>query len=356
MPPVKNQIVRTEDGKYTIKDAPKEKLAVSLTNWLIGGDIVVPKSRRWKTRKASAPARLLGVSKNISSILKIRRRPEEYDSYSGTDSSGLSSNESDITDSSRLPLIKGSKNRRTRKAKAKKSRKDTAESSNASSDASLVSSTDGEVSFCSESSTAAVVSSTTTKEWTASQDAIITTMRGDGESWASIGQAIGCEAEEAEKRWEELTGQESNAESGVDNSGGETEDPKQPPAETGDRGKGNGAAEGNIKGQDQPAGIPPDSNVGPNIEIDASTEAIDQLRERQEFSIAQLSRLYEDEFAGKIKPNDNFSDLDCKLFGLLAAKRRAERWVELQSDFFNATGRMVPTSLLKHKWKKGKRR
>jgi hypothetical protein len=51
----------------------------------------------------------------------------------------------------------------------------------------------------------------------------------------------------------------------------------------------------------------------------------------------------------KMVADENFSALDCQVLSLLEVKHKVQRWLELQAGFFNATGRMVPVEMLRRK-------
>ena len=59
--------------------------------------------------------------------------------------------------------------------------------------------------------------------------------------------------------------------------------------------------------------------------------------------------LYDNGGAVRIEPAVGFSPMDCKILGLVDSKHKVDRWLELQSGFFNATGRMVSLDVLKYK-------
>lgn len=48
-------------------------------------------------------------------------------------------------------------------------------------------------------------------------------------------------------------------------------------------------------------------------------------------------------------PDDKFDEDDCILMALVDARRKGDRWKQMQADFANLTGRMVPVEVLKYK-------
>ncbi|KAI1503567.1 hypothetical protein F5X99DRAFT_406880 [Biscogniauxia marginata] len=58
--------------------------------------------------------------------------------------------------------------------------------------------------------------------------------------------------------------------------------------------------------------------------------------------------LYPDQRA--LRPDANWSADDCRTLAVLEARQRALKWMYLQSDFYNATGRMVDAAILRAKF------
>ncbi|RYP91453.1 hypothetical protein DL770_002392 [Monosporascus sp. CRB-9-2] len=74
----------------------------------------------------------------------------------------------------------------------------------------------------------------------------------------------------------------------------------------------------------------------------------EHARNKEYFYRHVLGGLYPDRL--RIEPDGEFwSADDCAVLATLEARQRALRWEHLQSEFYNATGRMVPLGLLKAK-------
>ncbi|RYO94821.1 hypothetical protein DL763_003925 [Monosporascus cannonballus] len=87
-------------------------------------------------------------------------------------------------------------------------------------------------------------------------------------------------------------------------------------------------------------------------EEDSSSRPFDfpeeYARSKEYFYRHVLAELYPDRL--RIEPDGEFwSADDCAVLATLEARQRALRWKHLQSEFHNATGRMVPLDLLKAK-------
>ncbi|RYP77130.1 hypothetical protein DL771_001420 [Monosporascus sp. 5C6A] len=74
----------------------------------------------------------------------------------------------------------------------------------------------------------------------------------------------------------------------------------------------------------------------------------EHARSKEYFYRHVLAGLYPDQL--RIEPDGEFwSADDCAILATLEARQRALRWERLQSEFHNATGRMLPLDLLKAK-------
>lgn len=354
--------------------AQSEDLRVSFSNWILGGDIVISRSSGWTTKKTTVTL-VQDNSTDESDNQSVDEASDLSGRSDGTEPQPTRTTESrrskaksvrwnDDSSDSRETSPKRA-NKRSPKPKAKK--KTTTKSRIASATgrhSSQVTSTDES----SGDESPAVVGGrvTSTSNWTPSQDALILSMREGGESWIDISRAISCGEREVERRWEELLDYGSTASlttatavsDGADlgakkseASKGKTKDDKK---NTG-KGKGKGKkVKENGKGSTKRAKQSGDNPSASRSDNTPAAENINLLQHRADISAAILGGLYDNTFARKIKPDDNFSLLDCRVLGLLSAKRKADRWLELQSSFYNATGRMVPLELLRYKIEEAK--
>lgn len=114
-------------------------------------------------------------------------------------------------------------------------------------------------------------------------------------------------------------------------------------------GKGDGGKE-----QNSPPKPSSENIAGGESGYDASaSEAVDDSGTKA--YIGQYAKqLLAEANAGLIKipeTDDNFDEDDCILLALADSYRRKNRWLDIQSDFANVTGRLVPDEVLK--WKLG---
>ncbi|KAB5550976.1 hypothetical protein GE09DRAFT_1222792 [Coniochaeta sp. 2T2.1] len=123
--------------------------------------------------------------------------------------------------------------------------------------------------------------------------------------------------------------------------------------------KPNGASGGNSKAAQVASNKKQTNNVvraGPGNDVyradpDSSRETkYDQDRRREEQAVAKLSQEYDLKLGQfyKLKPDMQFSSLDCRLLALLDAKYgKPIDWTTLQGDFMKATGKWLVVDTLK---------
>jgi hypothetical protein len=161
------------------------------------------------------------------------------------------------------------------------------------------------------------------QEWTASQDAIILAMKEGGETWSVIGNALGRGKDEARLHWKEITN------TGDSQVSGKTD-----------------KRERSIKGHRTVYSVSSDSEV--DSEAWSPQRELANLKRREEAALAMMSRAY-DQPGESDAEDESFSTLDARVLAMLRLKRKDEKWLEIQAGFFNATGRMVDVELLKQK-------
>lgn len=61
--------------------------------------------------------------------------------------------------------------------------------------------------------------------------------------------------------------------------------------------------------------------------------------------------IYKDMYPAEIqpKPDAYFSRQDCDLLATIDSKYKKSRWLEMQANFYNATGRMIPLEAIRRK-------
>lgn len=159
-------------------------------------------------------------------------------------------------------------------------------------------------------------------------------MREGDESWSTIGNALGRGKKECRRRWKELS-----ADGNLGTSQPDTTKERSRNRTTGAESKSTITSETS------------DSNT----EILSPEDQYAELNRRQAHVVAALSRAFDIDLDSDlvVQPGSVFSDLDCKLLTILVTKHRRQKWLELQAEFFNTTGRMVDARLLESQWNGG---
>ncbi|TLD27307.1 hypothetical protein PspLS_05316 [Pyricularia sp. CBS 133598] len=234
--------------------------------------------------------------------------------------------------------------------------------------------------------------------WTLSKDALLRSMKDGGETWVTIASAISMHKNVCKARWKELS---ANGDGGGDK---KEEKAKEKPDEQGKDKNQTNHDDGEAKGAEvAPAALIADTtladnNVAPGdaTSNDAGNEvstAVNNKKQKQkkktklsekvkkimaEKNIAKATPGSDDGAssaqsggAGHARvatwlgvhgphyasvqvpdfptPGNGWTAEDCAVLGTLERKRRVERWLDLQANFYNATGRMVSIEVLKDK-------
>ncbi|EOO02975.1 hypothetical protein UCRPA7_1525 [Phaeoacremonium minimum UCRPA7] len=200
--------------------------------------------------------------------------------------------------------------------------------------------------------------------WSASEDAAIVSMKEGGEIWASIGQAIGRGKKEVQKRWKELSTQQT--EGGSTTTGNMT---SLTPADTendADNEMTDAATnKGKGKGGKKSANIPKKTKTSPKKETALMIVSSDSDNEvgsspdndvdsEAEIYTRMYSNLNLDDSAA-LEPDSDFNVQECNVLKVIDVKNKVNHWLEVQADFFNATGRMVPVGVLRRKLEGGQK-
>ncbi len=181
--------------------------------------------------------------------------------------------------------------------------------------------------------------------WTPSQDAIILSMKEGGESWAIIGQAINRGKNEVRRRWGELKADSvgtTTANMVSSASGGGDDD------EAGRSNVGPATGGGGSSSNNSGSGASPTSprHRGETDNKKATSRGSSASPERAApASPYMLTHEYRQQAAALRQ----WTDRDMAVLGVLDRRARVDRWLDLQADFYNATGRMVHPEMLRAK-------
>ncbi|TLS29440.1 hypothetical protein PpBr36_01565 [Pyricularia pennisetigena] len=229
--------------------------------------------------------------------------------------------------------------------------------------------------------------------WTPSKDALLRSMKDGGEAWSTIASAISMHKNSCKARWKQLSA-----------NGDGSDDKKEP----GDQGKDKNDTSDDVGKATEAEAAPTaavehttlaDNNVVPgdttanDADNEVSTADNNNNKKHKRKKKAKLSEKVKKIMkeknmakatagsdagassapsggAGRTRvatwlgihgpyyasvqvpdpaPGNGWTAEDCAVLGTLERKRRVERWLNLQANFYNATGRMVSIELLKDK-------
>ncbi|KAI1326840.1 hypothetical protein F5Y16DRAFT_218949 [Xylariaceae sp. FL0255] len=260
-------------------------------------------------------------------------------------------------------------------------------------DSSAVSSSESEMSSSAEDS----------EEWSRKQDRIICRLRADEKSWGAISRAtkrskVDCQHRyrylashfrelrmttkeladfytqqyKTEKKAAKAEAKEKNAQDTDNSSEGkgktdsENEDhsPKKSKNKKKNQGSGsNGKAKGKSQGDNKKAKNhqSPSEDDGDDIDSSSSSSSSSEPEPEPEHDPyvefwAQRRFHYETVIAMEFPPrktlkaDQHFSESDCRIIANLEARHRGTKWIQIQSDFCNATGMMIEAEILKAKF------
>ncbi|KAI0977416.1 hypothetical protein F4678DRAFT_13816 [Xylaria arbuscula] len=215
-------------------------------------------------------------------------------------------------------------------------------------------------------------SSDATPEWTREEDRVICVMKSKANSWAEIGKALQRSRRECQHRHRTLashakelgisTEQLAKLYSDEDeDKGGKSKDNSE------DKCKGKGKPKNcTTKSDSKPVNKSKSkSKKGKNekevcSDSDSDSSSEDDEVEAEEDLVAELweqrryfyDTVHVERYPDQklLRPDRFYSESDCRILAGLEARYRADKWLHIQADFCNATGRMVDGSILKAKF------
>ncbi|KAI1351762.1 hypothetical protein F5Y01DRAFT_324835 [Xylaria sp. FL0043] len=220
-------------------------------------------------------------------------------------------------------------------------------------------------------------SSEAAPEWTRKEDRLICIMKAKQKSWAEIGKALGRHRRECQYRHRELLkhakqlgiltkelasiyidkDKKSNEENSDDKSKSKSKDKAKQDGDSEVEGKGKNKSK-DSKGKNKKDASSSDSNSG--SENDGEETEEEEEEEDEENLAAEFwahRRFLYDTMLGDMYPDQKvlradrfYSEIDCRMLAGIEARYRANKWLHIQADFCNATGRMVAAEILKAKF------
>jgi len=198
--------------------------------------------------------------------------------------------------------------------------------------------------------------------WTESQDALLIGMKNDNATWKAIAAVLQHNEKDCQARWDLLTARNKGASTSPDSDEQTNEDGGGKPSKCGESetkqlgGKSpqsrpvNGTRapdpteETGLLVADNPA--TPGHNDARNDDWDNDNE---WHRQREYLYGTLYPQLYPP--TCKLQPDDKLDAEDSYILSRIIDRMRRSRILQLQADFFNATGHMVPLEVLEDKYR-----
>ncbi|KAI1342629.1 hypothetical protein F5Y15DRAFT_413137 [Xylariaceae sp. FL0016] len=191
-------------------------------------------------------------------------------------------------------------------------------------------------------------------EWTPEQDRTIVTMKAKGKTWAEIRNKVGESKQECHMRHKEirrladkigLTIDELNAlyaskDKKAKGKGKEKAKPKKKRVVivtplTSESSESSDSSESTESSADDSSTSSEDQRTDPEAELRAS---------RRHYYMVELNKQYTNQ--KKLKHSGLYSPSDHKILAVIEARYRANKWMEIQSEFFNATGQIIDAKII----------
>ncbi|KAI0426161.1 hypothetical protein F5Y09DRAFT_345948 [Xylaria sp. FL1042] len=216
-------------------------------------------------------------------------------------------------------------------------------------------------------------SSDSIPEWTREDDSLICILKSKDKSWAEIGKILQRRRRQCQKRYRKLTAharelgitkaeladlyidKDKAAELAAKESGKDKTDHSTSASASKSKGKGKGKGKKVASSSGSSSGSDNDNNNADTEESEDEEEhweEVDMVAEhwaqRRYLYDTMYSEMYPDQKV--LRPDRFYSESDCRVLAGLEARYRANKWLYIQADFCNATGRMVDGKILKAKF------
>ncbi|KAL2211968.1 hypothetical protein CC79DRAFT_1364255 [Sarocladium strictum] len=209
--------------------------------------------------------------------------------------------------------------------------------------------------------------------WSISEDALLRGMKEGGETWAEIATAMQRSRSDVKARWK-VVEKQPRVESDDADDELEKKDKSKKPQESGKKEGAKGAKKANKSDDKQPGKAKQDKSTKPakeenateskekqkqkeepeNVESsssEASTSATASVDEEEEQDSYLRNDIYSALYPNRMtfEPDTALSPTDCEVLASADARRHAGRWLEMQANFYNTTGRWIPLHIIQQK-------
>lgn len=178
----------------------------------------------------------------------------------------------------------------------------------------------------------------TNSRWSESEDAILKSMKEGGETWATIASALGRGKKDVQQQFKESKAPKEGGTKSLKRNartGGKSRSPKNSSKK---------------HSRDQKKSMPHLSWSSGDESTSASPEpeSVDSDAQQQIYLQDQIrENLYPPYLS--LKDDAHFTKRDCEVLATVDSKMKRGKWLEMQANFFNATGKMVPISVFRDK-------
>lgn len=178
--------------------------------------------------------------------------------------------------------------------------------------------------------------------WAESEDALLRSMKEGGETWATIATALGRGKKDVQLRFKEFkTSKEGR--------GRMSESSRKPATRAGVRAwSSKNSSKRCSRDHHKPTPhFSRNSWVG-YMSDSPDPESVDSEAQQQIYLQDQIrENLYPPYLS--LKDDDHFTKRDCEVLATVDSKMKRGKWLEMQANFFNVTGKMVPVSVFRDK-------
>lgn len=195
--------------------------------------------------------------------------------------------------------------------------------------------------------------------WTAEQDQKIKEMKSENKSWKEIAAVVGGSKKALQNRFKELQKEQQE---------GEKTDAGGNGATAGGEGQGGNDVDAggldfstlfldddfgvNIGESNNKAPDSGDNEQEKNKKHDAGGQSKENQQNNNNDQSNYIYEGYQDQqYPGRLRINEVWSRDDCEILEYLEGRYREHKWLHMQANFFNLTGRMVPAEIIQQKFK-----
>lgn len=222
-----------------------------------------------------------------------------------------------------------------------------------------------------DTASSATSNNTEQESWSISEDALLRSMKEGGETWAEIAMAMQRSRSDVKARWKVVEKQPRVESDDADDELEKKGKPKKAQAQ----GKKEGAksvkeaTKSNEKAKQEKSTKPTkeentkecqkkqkqeQKNVSKTMESSSSgasastTTSVNEEEEQDSYLRKDIySALYPNRMT--LEPDTALSPTDCEVLASADVRRHAGRWLEMQANFYNTTGRWIPLHIIQQK-------